>query len=55
MTAAAIVHPAGIATPLLSGGYAIDIGATFPLIVPDRDAAWRELRARLAARTPAKT
>lgn len=55
MSATVIRHPAGTATPLLSGGYAIDVGAAFPLIVPNRDAAWRELRARLAPRAATKT
>ncbi len=41
MTAATITHPAGTARPLLSGGWAVDCGGTFPTIVTDRDAARR--------------
>ncbi len=46
MTAAMITHPAGTATPLLSGGWAVDFGDPFPTIVADRDTARRVLAAR---------
>lgn len=47
MNTTPIRSPAGIARPLRSGGYAIDFGDPFPVIVPDRDHAYRELRSRL--------
>lgn len=37
---------AGVATPLLSGGYLIDVGDAFPTFTPDRDHAKAELYAR---------
>lgn len=51
MSATVITHPAGTARPLLSGGWAVDCGDTFPVIVPDRDHARDELDARATTRT----
>ncbi|MEU7980544.1 hypothetical protein AB0B63_18670 [Micromonospora sp. NPDC049081] len=49
MTAATIIHSAGTARPLLSGGWA-DCGGTFPTIVTDRDASCRVLDALAQAK-----
>ncbi|MFJ1539364.1 hypothetical protein ACIODS_12545 [Micromonospora chalcea] len=44
-----IVTEAGTARRLSSGGWAVETGDPFPLIVPDRWAARRELDARALA------
>jgi hypothetical protein len=38
-----LISPAGIATPLLSGGWLVDLGEVPPQWVPDRASARQEL------------
>ncbi len=47
-----IVTEAGTARRLRSGGWAVETGDPFPLIVPDRWAARRELNARALTDRP---
>lgn len=51
MSATRIQHPAGTARPLLSGGYAVDLGDTFATWVPDREHAWDLLDSRTTKTT----
>lgn len=46
MSADLIIHEAGVARQLRSGGWALDLGDPFPRVVADREAARLELDLR---------
>lgn len=45
---------AGVATPLLSGGYLCDLGDAFPIFAPTPERAWDVLTSRTTTTTAAR-